>query len=486
MKIFHQACRVLAHSHRNKLCPLYVVTRSYSNDDRNYSSQAAVNPYEPVRAPVIPKLTPDAVTEILQRNEVKVSFKSGAGVVNSYCSNQLASNSPIEDRRSEGQCRFTDGLLFGVFDGHSGPTCAQVISERLFNYISAEILPYNTLSSVYKKIESGETQLVKWLGGCNFPTSLNADVHHKSLVKYLHENVSADFESEDRISDSLTTAFERLDSDLLTEAQTLSNDIAVNEECTRTAFSGSCATVAFMQGNDLFIANAGDCRAVMGVQMSNGQWSSIVLSHDHNAYNSNELNRVKSGHPANEGTTVIKQERLLGELAPLRAFGDARFKLKGETQKEILQRWDRHHVPLPRNYYTPPYLSATPEVTHYNLEGKTGFLILATDGLWDCLDPEKAVGLVGAHWEAMGQMGPYTPAAHLSLGEIQSALAQRRFSLRPLDTNVSTHLIRYALCGVGHTFDYDKLAESVSLPPNIVRHYRDDITVTVIFFSGMQ
>lgn len=477
---------MIVNPHGNWYRPLYVVTRCYSKDDRNYSSQAAVNPYEPVRAPVIPKVTPDDVTAILQKNEVAVNLSPGSSTVTSYCSNQLASNSPIEDRRSEGQCLFTDGLLFGVFDGHSGPTCAQVVSERLFNYISAEILPYDTLSSVYKKIENRDTQLVKWLGKYSHPSSVNTDIHHRSLVKYLLENVSVDIDSDDDVTDSLTTAFERLDNDLMTEAVATSNDIDSHNECLRTAFSGSCATVAFIQGSDLFIANAGDCRAVLGEQMGNGQWSPIVLSNDHNAYNNNELNRVKSAHPANESTTVIRQERLLGELAPLRAFGDARFKWKGEIQRDVLRQWDRHHIPLPRNFYTPPYLTATPEITHYNLEGKAGFLILATDGLWDCLEPDKAVALVGAHWEAMGQMGPYTPAAKVTLGEIRSALAQRRFSLRPLDTNVSTHLIRYALCGVGHTFDYDKLAESVSLPPNIVRHYRDDITVTVIFFDGKQ
>lgn len=46
---------------------------------------------------------------------------------------------------------------------------------------------------------------------------------------------------------------------------------------------------------------------------------------EHNSYNLEELNRVISEHPSNEKDTIIKSSRLLGELAPLRAFGDLRF-----------------------------------------------------------------------------------------------------------------------------------------------------------------
>lgn len=47
---------------------------------------------------------------------------------------------------------------------------------------------------------------------------------------------------------------------------------------------------------------------------------------EHNTDNLQELNRIISEHPLNEKDTVIKYERLLGQLAPLRAFGDLRFK----------------------------------------------------------------------------------------------------------------------------------------------------------------
>ena len=49
-----------------------------------------------------------------------------------YDCNMLESNSPVEDRAAEAKCVYTTGNLFGVFDGHAGPGCAQATSERLF------------------------------------------------------------------------------------------------------------------------------------------------------------------------------------------------------------------------------------------------------------------------------------------------------------------------------------------------------------------
>lgn len=40
---------------------------------------------------------------------------------------------------------FAPGMLLGIFDGHGGPQCAQVVSKRLFNYIAAALLPADVL-----------------------------------------------------------------------------------------------------------------------------------------------------------------------------------------------------------------------------------------------------------------------------------------------------------------------------------------------------
>ena len=60
------------------------------------------------------------------------------------------------------------------------------------------------------------------------------------------------------------------------------------------------------------MANAGDCRAVLGVQEDDGSWTALPLTRDHNAQNPEELQRVRARHPPSETATVVSEDRLLG------------------------------------------------------------------------------------------------------------------------------------------------------------------------------
>lgn len=54
---------------------------------------------------------------------------------------------------------------------------------------------------------------------------------------------------------------------------------------------------------------------------------------------------------------------------------------------------------------------------------------------------------------------------------------------KPLDKNAATHLIRNALGGTEYGIEHSKLSHMLSLPPDMVRLFRDDMTVTVIYFN---
>lgn len=187
--------------------------------------------------------------------------------------------------------------------------------------------------------------------------------------------------------------------------------------------------------NGIHVANAGDCRAVVGVQNEDGSWSALPLSGDHNSQNRAEVERIKAQHPPSERDTVVTDDRLLGVsyclgpvkqvkcylfifnqfnplpltwfqvLMPLRAFGDVRFKWSRELQQSILASMESGvdldslnlHQYIPPNYLTPPYLDVTPDITYHKLRPQDRFLILGTDGLWDELESEEAVRLVGEH-----------------------------------------------------------------------------------------
>lgn len=110
----------------------------------------------------------------------------GLSAVRRFDSNQLAANTPNEDRRSAATClqvctfsplpvphppffslysckmefRFlyllqSKGMLFGVFDGHGGWPCAQAVSERLLYYIAVAMMPKHSLDELEKCMEHG-------------------------------------------------------------------------------------------------------------------------------------------------------------------------------------------------------------------------------------------------------------------------------------------------------------------------------------------
>lgn len=91
-------------------------------------------------------------------------------------------------------------------------------------------------------------------------------------------------------------------------------------------------------------------------------------------------------------------EEIIFPINQGRYCGFTTYFLRYKWSKELLQKYVVPHVgeqALAPNYFTPPYLTAQPDVIHYRLTPRDRFLILATDGLWDLLSPLQAVRLVG-------------------------------------------------------------------------------------------
>ena len=87
----------------------------------------------------------------------------------------------------------------------------------------------------------------------------------------------------------------------------------------QVAFAGCTACVAHVGTDGIHVANAGDCRAVLGVQNEDGSWGALNLSQDHNSQNQAEMERIKAQHPPTERNTVVTDDRLLGVSCPLGA-----------------------------------------------------------------------------------------------------------------------------------------------------------------------
>ncbi|KAF5292879.1 hypothetical protein FQR65_LT11131 [Abscondita terminalis] len=437
---------------------------------------------EPSR--VLTKLTPQEVDMVLRANEFSYEFVAGESV-KSYDSNQLASNNPIEDTHMEATCLQTPGLLIGVFDGHGGTACAQVISKRLYQYIAACLLSHDQLQKYLAMYET--TQPLPLLQTYNdklqFVEDIR-DVYTKSFKEFIYD-LSKDTKKETNIKAAFEMAFLRLDSDLSKEALPVT-PAPVNIKTLSVAMSGAVCCVAHIDGPHLHLANLGDCNAVIGVLNESNSWAANKLTTEHNSYNHLEVKRIINEHPRNESSTIIKMERLLGQLAPLRAFGDFRYK----WSKQILQDVVMEHfgeTTIPPNYHTPPYLTAKPDVIYHRLTPSDKFLVIASDGLWDIISPLQVVRYVGEHMSGKVTLSPLKlPRKNMKLTEIHEMLLQRKegLKMKPKDRNASTHLIRNALGGSEYGIDHGKLSQLLSLPDDVSRVFRDDITVTIIYFDS--
>jgi len=435
-----------------------------------------------------PKLTPQQVNRILRAFEAS-EHVAVAGSVKSFDTNQLPSNNPIEDRRLEARCLLTTGMLFAVFDGHAGSACAEVVCQRLFQYVAAALLPYELLKEFAASMKDSNSQsqqnlLEMYNNEVIFSDELK-QLHQQSFKKYVDMLVqSRQQEKEFQMEESLVNAFVTLDNHLSEEAQQTKNTI-VHMDTVVTAATGSVACVVHVDGPHLHVAQAGDCQAVVGTLDETNIWVPRVLTNCHNSDNSDEVFRIISDHPKSESENVIINNRLLGQLAPLRAFGDFRFKWTMDMMKEIFfPVLGTFH--LPPNYVTPPYLTATPEVSYFRLSPRDRFVVIGSDGLWDMLSPEKVVKLVGEYMFGKQTLDPVVmPKEDISLNEIVTVLNARKEgrNLKPRDRNAATHLIRNALGGTDYGVEHSVLSQMLSAPEDVVRLIRDDITINVVFFN---
>ncbi|OXB79904.1 UNVERIFIED_CONTAM: hypothetical protein H355_000934 [Colinus virginianus] len=446
-------------------------------------------------------LTPPQVNSILKANEYsfKVPEFDGKNVssVLGFDSNQLPANAPIEDRRSAATCLQTRGMLLGVFDGHAGCACAQAVSERLFYYIAVSLLPHETLLEIENAVESGRALLpiLQWHKHPNDYFSKEASkLYFNSLRTYWQELIDLNSGETTDVKEALINAFKRLDNDISLEAQVGDPNSFLNYLVLRVAFSGATACVAHVDGVDLHVANTGDSRAMLGVQEEDGSWSAVNLSYDHNAQNEREVERVKLEHPKSEAKSLVKQDRLLGLLMPFRAFGDVKFKWSIELQKRVVESGpdqlnDNEYTKfIPPNYHTPPYLTAEPEVIHHKLRPQDKFLVLATDGLWETMHRQDVARIVGEYLTGVHHQQPIAVGGYkVTLGQMHGLLTERRAKISSVfeDQNAATHLIRHA---VGNnefgTVDHERLSKMLSLPEELARMYRDDITIIVVQFNS--
>ncbi|KAI4596457.1 cysteinyl-tRNA synthetase [Pestalotiopsis sp. 9143b] len=193
------------------------------------------------------------------------------------------------------------------------------------------------------------------------------------IAKYLHENFGHIFALElkalktrhnETPQDALRRAFLALNKDLVTIASSHGEDrpagthrgsatpIVLSKEDLN---SGGVATVAYLEGQELYVANVGDCQAML-IQ-SDG--SHKMLTRKHDPAEPLERQRIRDA-----GGWVSRQGKLNDLLEVSRAFG---------------------YVDLM------PAVQAAPHVTQHQITPQDETILIATKDLWEYLTPGLVV-----------------------------------------------------------------------------------------------
>jgi protein phosphatase 1G len=144
-------------------------------------------------------------------------------------------------------------------------------------------------------------------------------------------------------------------------------DVKANEDSDIAMFTGCTANVCFIdeKTNMLYFANAGDSRSVL---CKNG--IAYPMSVDHKPDLESEKTRIY------KADAWVSEGRVKGNLNLSRSLGDLEYK-----QNKKLSTAEQA-------------ITAYPEVTTENLTPDCDFIVLACDGVWDCMTNQEVCDFI--------------------------------------------------------------------------------------------
>ena len=279
------------------------------------------------------------------------------------------------------------GTFVGVYDGHGGPEAARFVNDRLYKHIQ----------------------------------------------KFTSENQGMS-------ADVITKAF------LATEEEFLALVKKQWLHKPQIASVGSCCLIGVIYSGELYIANAGDSRAVLGkLEEATRDIKAVQLSYEHNASLESVRDELRSLHPDDPQIVLMKHTvwRVKGLIQISRSIGDAYLKRKEFNQAPLLSKF---RLPEP---FEKPILKAEPTVQVQKLHPSDQFLIFASDGLWEHLSNQEAVDIV----QSCPRNGAAKKLIKTALCEAAKKREMRYSDLRKIDRGVR-------------------------------RHFHDDITVIVVYLDS--
>ena len=130
-------------------------------------------------------------------------------------------------------------------------------------------------------------------------------------------------------------------------------------------YVGCTVCVALVTLDEIYVANAGDSRCVLARKDK-----AIEMSTDHKPELPTEKSRIE------KAGGFVEENRVKGILNLSRSLGDLEYKSDKQLPPE-------HQM-----------ITAFPEFKKEKINNQTDFVIIACDGIWDCLTSQEAVDFV--------------------------------------------------------------------------------------------
>ncbi|XP_004302720.1 PREDICTED: probable protein phosphatase 2C 23 [Fragaria vesca subsp. vesca] len=238
------------------------------------------------------------------------------------------------------------------------------------------------------------------------------------------------------------------------------------------ALMGSCVLVMLMKGDDVYLMNVGDSRAVLARKADHkikrnlerineealcerrssnadelyslNNLTSVQLTMDHSTNVKEEVQRIRNEHP--DDASAVMNKRVKGYLKVTRAFG-AGFLKQPKWNDALLEMFRLNYVG------TAPYITCIPSLYHHKLRPRDRLLILSSDGLYQYFTNEEAVSEVEFF---ISSFPDGDPAQHL-IEEVLFRAAKK----------------------AGLAFH-----ELLDIPQGERRRYHDDISIIIISLEG--
>ncbi|WVQ72334.1 hypothetical protein IAR50_001885 [Cryptococcus sp. DSM 104548] len=425
-------------------------------------------------------------TDLVERNQ---TASERIRKVGSFWKAWYSGDEPSVGKSGEGK---RDLMMFSIMDGHAGDATSTLLQKALHPTLAVSLANLQAGYAPHQGVWSqwsGYLSPWYWLGTEKTWTPENVSQTIQNAYLQLDENIC---QTPVRLIPSLYKPHK--DASSPSARQTL---VALAEP----AASGACAisTLVDSENDDLYVALAGDCRAIAGWQGLDGKWRCDVLTEDQMGENPREIERMRNEHPVSERETVIRNGRVQGGLQPTRAFGDAVYKWSNAEAAAIADAFksegSKPRAGRPWNY-TPPYVTARPEITYRKLHPESGerlrFIVMATDGLWDRITSEEAALLTASYLShptrkpipktslpKLFPLAPPLPKSEQLYPAQELPQPEGETWVYEGDENAATHLIRNSLAGG----DVKLRGELMSLSGKVSRWMRDDVTVSVVFFG---